>query len=298
MPDDAAHVERVGVAVGAAQRLKIDVHLPELAARVAAHDVVAQRRDIADEHSRTLRRIEGVAGEERAVGEVGAGDEHERLSTHARCVDAAERLGGVPVVATRVVAELRREAQRERRGSGRRSQERRHADSSRARERRGEPVEPSPRLEDPARGQDREETDSLEGEARARLAEDGFAPDRIEIRRSASLHYQGQSFELRVPLAAGRIDPATLLALEEAFGAEHERTYGHRAGAEEPVELVSLEVIGRGLPDQALAQVKAARPTLDYDLHYGSETGFVTTAGFVEQVFKDLSNPQGKPRVR
>src|SRR5947207_6145281 len=100
--------------------------------------------------------------------------------------------------------------------------------------------------------------DGLEAEARARLAEDGFAPDHIEIRRSASLHYQGQSFELRVPLAAGRLDRAALLALEEAFGAEHERTYGHRAGVEEPVELVSLEVIGRGIPQTPRAASAAA----------------------------------------
>jgi len=99
---------------------------------------------------------------------------------------------------------------------------------------------------------------ALETEARTRLAADGFAPDRIEIRRSASLHYQGQSFELRVPLASGRLDRAALLALEEAFGAEHERTYGHRAGVEEPVELVSLEVIGRGVPDQPRAASAAA----------------------------------------
>jgi N-methylhydantoinase A len=31
--------------------------------------------------------------------------------------------------------------------------------------------------------------------------------------------------------------------LEEAFGREHERTYGHRAGADEPVELVSVQLI-------------------------------------------------------
>jgi glyoxylase-like metal-dependent hydrolase (beta-lactamase superfamily II) len=55
------------------------------------------------------------------------------------------------------------------------------------------------------------------------------------------------------------------------------------------------DMIKRGL---TLDQVKAARPTLDYDLHYGSDTGFVTTAGFVEAVFKDLSNPKGKPVVR
>src|SRR5712671_4564831 len=100
--------------------------------------------------------------------------------------------------------------------------------------------------------------DALEEEARTRLAEDGFAPDRIEIRRSASLHYEGQSFELRVPLAAGRLDRAALSALEEAFGAEHERTYGHRAGVEEPVELVSLEVIGRGIPETPRAALAAA----------------------------------------
>ena len=98
----------------------------------------------------------------------------------------------------------------------------------------------------------------LEVEARARLTEDGFAPGRIELRRSASLHYQGQSFGLRVPLAAGRLDAAALAALEEAFGVEHERTYGHRAGAEEPVELVSLEVIGRGIPDRPRAASAAA----------------------------------------
>jgi N-methylhydantoinase A len=100
--------------------------------------------------------------------------------------------------------------------------------------------------------------DALEREARARLVADGFAAERIEIRRSASLHYQGQSFELRVPLAAGTLDAAALAALEEAFGVEHERTYGHRAGADEPVELVSLEVIGRGIPVTPRAAAAAA----------------------------------------
>jgi cyclase len=55
------------------------------------------------------------------------------------------------------------------------------------------------------------------------------------------------------------------------------------------------DMVKRGL---SLDQVKAAKPTLDYDRHYGSDTGFVTTAGFVEAVYKDLSNPAGKPRVR
>ena len=97
----------------------------------------------------------------------------------------------------------------------------------------------------------------LEGEARARLAEDGFAEDRIAIERAAALHYQGQSFELEVPVP-GVIDRAVLTALEEAYGVEHERTYGHRAGAEEPVELVTLKVVGRGIPEAPRAALAAA----------------------------------------
>ncbi len=99
---------------------------------------------------------------------------------------------------------------------------------------------------------------ALEDEARARLAEDGFTGGQVELRRSASLHYQGQSFELRVAMAPGPVGAATLAALEADFAAEHERTYGHRAGADEPVELVSLEVVGRGLSDVPRAGSAAA----------------------------------------
>src|SRR5579864_1178653 len=113
--------------------------------------------------------------------------------------------------------------------------------------------------------------DGLEAEARMRLGEDGFAADRIEIRRFTSLHYQGQSFELRVPVATGRLDTAALAAIEEAFGVEHERTYGHRAGVDEPVELVSLEVIGRGIPDKPRAQ-SAAAANLAPDIAIASPT--------------------------
>ena len=55
------------------------------------------------------------------------------------------------------------------------------------------------------------------------------------------------------------------------------------------------DMVKRGL---TIDQVKAAKPTLDYDRHYGSDTGFVTTAGFIEAVYNDVKNPEGKPRVR
>ena len=58
-------------------------------------------------------------------------------------------------------------------------------------------------------------------------------------------------------MPAGVTDRAALAALEEAYGVEHERTYGHRAGADEPVELVTLKVVGRGVPDVPRASVAA-----------------------------------------
>jgi N-methylhydantoinase A len=45
----------------------------------------------------------------------------------------------------------------------------------------------------------------------------------------------------------GPLDAAMAAQLEEAFGQEHEKTYGHRASADEPVELVSIQVVGQGV---------------------------------------------------
>jgi N-methylhydantoinase A len=97
----------------------------------------------------------------------------------------------------------------------------------------------------------------LETYARTRLAADGFAGNRIALERAAALHYQGQSFELEVPMPAGTMDRAALAALEEAYDVEHEKTYGHRAGSDEPVELVTLKVIGHGVPDVPRAALAA-----------------------------------------
>jgi N-methylhydantoinase A len=104
--------------------------------------------------------------------------------------------------------------------------------------------------------------DRLENAARERLMAEGFVPGRIVVERAAALRYQGQSFELEVRVADGTIDRPALLAVEEAFGPEHERTYGHRAGPEEPIELMTLKIVGRGLsdPPRAALAAQAALP--------------------------------------
>ena len=90
----------------------------------------------------------------------------------------------------------------------------------------------------------------LEQQAKARLKADGFRPEQMRLRRHAKLHYQGQSFELTVAVDDGPLTDSSLPVLEEAFGQEHERTYGHRAGKDEPVELVSINLVARGIPER------------------------------------------------
>src|SRR6266436_4837749 len=90
----------------------------------------------------------------------------------------------------------------------------------------------------------------MEAEGLAQLADEGFSGATVRLKRQADLSYQGQSFELTVPMPAGALDAGSIAEVEEAFGREHERTYGHRAGPDEPVELVTLRLVAQGIPDQ------------------------------------------------
>jgi N-methylhydantoinase A len=90
----------------------------------------------------------------------------------------------------------------------------------------------------------------MEGEATAQLATEGFTGAAVRVGRLADCRYHGQSFELTVPVTGDAVSTDTVAALGEAFGREHERTYGHRAGPEEPVEIVSLRVVAQGIPDR------------------------------------------------
>ena len=66
------------------------------------------------------------------------------------------------------------------------------------------------------------------------------------FRRAALARYVGQSSEIEVRLPDG--DSCRVFA--ELFGEEHERNYGFRAPPDEPVELMGLSVIARGIPER------------------------------------------------
>ncbi|MCK8784378.1 hydantoinase/oxoprolinase family protein [Roseomonas sp. NAR14] len=140
---------------------------------------------------------------------------------------------------------------------------------------------------------------ALEEEAASRLAADGFPPGRREIRRTARLRYQGQSFDLAVKLPDGPVGPDTLAALAEGFGAEHERTYGHRAGPEEPVEIVGLQLVGRGLPESARMpeRLQAANPVPAQPprpAYFGARHGWLETPVLARA---DLVTPRPGPCI-
>ncbi len=104
---------------------------------------------------------------------------------------------------------------------------------------------------------------AMETQAAAQLAKDGFATDRMQFTRTASMHYKGQVFELSVPVPGGSVTAETLRQLETLFGEEHERTYGHRAGEEEPVELVNAQLVGLGVPDRPRSAIRLASSGMD-----------------------------------
>ena len=93
----------------------------------------------------------------------------------------------------------------------------------------------------------------IERDIRADFAADGYRAEGVALARFADLRYAGQAHELLVPYTADRA------AMAEAFGAEHARTYGHRAEAE-AVECVALRVKGRVAKAKKDASTPSRRP--------------------------------------
>ncbi|HEX4366521.1 MAG TPA: hydantoinase/oxoprolinase family protein, partial [Rhodopila sp.] len=85
----------------------------------------------------------------------------------------------------------------------------------------------------------------IEARARQELLNEGVAPDRIVLKRSAGMRYLGQSWELLVEL------PETILSvadMEAAFAEVHDRRFGHRSGGS--VEIVNYRVTALGVVDK------------------------------------------------
>src|SRR6185503_13377296 len=84
---------------------------------------------------------------------------------------------------------------------------------------------------------------ALEGEAEALLRAEGYR-EAVAMERGVDLKYEGQSFELTIPVPPDWRGASGVDALAAAFAREHERTYGH-AAAGDPIQVVNLRVTAR-----------------------------------------------------
>ena len=73
----------------------------------------------------------------------------------------------------------------------------------------------------------------------------GSNSDLISISRFADMRYEGQAFELTVPVPNGKLNQLNISHLPELFESEHESTFGHRYPGDKNVQIVNLRTTGK-----------------------------------------------------
>ncbi|MGN1037469.1 MAG: hydantoinase/oxoprolinase family protein, partial [Ruminococcus sp.] len=86
---------------------------------------------------------------------------------------------------------------------------------------------------------------ALEKEAHDKLIEDNMSEDNIIIQRVADCRYEGQGYEMRVPVVGGKVTEDTIEKLKESFHETHKKQFG-RSFRQVAVEIVNIRVIGTG----------------------------------------------------
>jgi N-methylhydantoinase A len=113
---------------------------------------------------------------------------------------------------------------------------------------------------------------ALEAQCLRPLLDEGHAPARVRLARSADLRYVGQNYELEVPCGDG-----DLAALRAAFERRHRALYGYATG--ERVECVNLRVVAHVAGEAVVTAPPAAAGRPEPAGHhpgYFRETGPVT----------------------
>jgi N-methylhydantoinase A len=103
------------------------------------------------------------------------------------------------------------------------------------------------------------------GEARAAMEAEGFAGDAVSVARSADFRFQGQDYQLAMPLPDRPLEAADAEALSARFLELYERTYGEgTAWRGVPTSLVNATVTAVGhrpTPEIVAAATEPAAPT-------------------------------------
>jgi N-methylhydantoinase A len=122
-------------------------------------------------------------------------------------------------------------------------------------------------------------------DARREMAEEGFGDGEIEIQRSADLRFQGQEYELTLPLPDRELTPDDAETLAADFFTLYERTYGEgTAWVGVPATLVnySVTVVGRQ-PGPTLAAASRNGHTPD-SARRGAREAYLPDVGRREEI--------------
>ena len=110
-----------------------------------------------------------------------------------------------------------------------------------------------------------------------RLSTDGFPDDRIRLSFGADIRYLGQSSELTVPMDPDDILERGFGALEDAFHAAYQETYGYTN--DEAVELVNIRLAARGIRDNRLGFQGIESQVVALDIADGERSAWFAAAG-------------------
>ncbi len=80
---------------------------------------------------------------------------------------------------------------------------------------------------------------ALEDSLMERVRGQGYEREAVSVDRAVDVRYEGQAYELTIPVPEGPVDDATLEAVIGGFHDAHEQRYGH-AVRSEPVEFITL----------------------------------------------------------
>ena len=120
-------------------------------------------------------------------------------------------------------------------------------------------------------------------EATRLLVSEGYEkPGQRSIQLYADIRYVAQSAALTIRFEGYPVDAAGLARLAKDYGDLHEHTYGYRSDSE-PLQFVSLKVIGRGLSDRPRVPDRVARAherlarTGTRKAYFGPDAGWLET---------------------
>jgi N-methylhydantoinase A len=113
----------------------------------------------------------------------------------------------------------------------------------------------------------------------AQLRADDLPDAAIRVERVAECRYDGQGYELRVPVPDGPIDEAWLKATVDAFEDAHERTYFQRFHGK-PVQIINIRAVGIGtVPKLTIPEIERGSADSSHALSSTTQAWFAAGDG-------------------